>query len=709
MSKRKATSRSLELISLGRDSYASHSASAKLLAYVREHGLPETFDRSAQFRARKDVCRGTHTDYGPHIIDQEVPLVDGGTTTLPFQNPLAFFNYHCKHSPHYSRIVANAWERHAATAANPWRIIIYQDGVDPSDMGSKNHSRKCCVFYWSFAEFGLHALGHEQVWGILCTVRNSEHQRLAGGITTLFQFVLQQFFGDVHDIRRSGVCVDLPHGRSVMVIARAAILLADMPAIKECIGCKGHSGTVCCCLCINCTQHNSPHEESIPVHLLAGAAASIAEFDLSKFQKHNKQSVQRVIEKINSYYAEWRDPDNKYMTKDRFARLCIVHGWNYTLANVLLNRRFDLDIPKMVMFDWAHLYVHDGLGDVELGMMMKQFTSSRSSSACSYRELKDYVKKFTLPKSAPDIMCLFTDSAITNNNKNGKFSCSGSQCITLVPILHRYLKLVVLPRGEHVAHVKSMLAVLDVIMLLMSLKTGTVSAGELGEAIMNHLIQFKAVYGDNKVRPKHHYSTHLPDMLDLFGFLLATFTHERKHRLITRYCRDRKNLSNWDCSAIEEITCHQIWELAQPFMAASSVGIPRGLMLIPLREMFPGVPDAEFKTLSGLKCNGGSCSPGDVISFFFENRIQLGQLLMMVAVGDQAHSLIARWTPIGQLQAKSHWATYKVVDNDVQKVPTSCIDTVFIWMLSEDRKQCLVYLPAEIRPRLKKIHVCHSI
>ena len=87
--------------------------------------------------------------------------------------------------------------------------------------------------------------------------------------------------------------------------------------------------------------------------------------------------MQKVIEKINTSHARWKDPEDKEMTKDRFELLCKVCGRNYTPASVILNSRFNLDVPKLVMFDWAHLYVHDGLADVELGLCMKEFHCSR--------------------------------------------------------------------------------------------------------------------------------------------------------------------------------------------------------------------------------------------------------------------------------------------------------------------------------------------
>lgn len=249
--------------------------------------------------------------------------------------------------------------------------------------------------------------------------------------------------------------------------------------------------------------------------------------------------------------------------------------------------------------------------------------------------------------------------------------------------------------------VSSMLAVLSVIMLLNSVKTGAVTAEQLNTAIVTHLALFSAAWGELYVRPKHHYSLHLGPMMTWFGFLLSTFTHERKHRLITRYCRDRKNLANWDMSAIEEITCHQVWQLSLPFMQTCETATPRGMLLIPLREVWPGVADGDFVLCSGVACNNGSCSPGDVVSFLKEG-VSVGQLLVSVAVktngGWKTETIIARWKLAQQLRAGDMWAKYIVSGDDVVKVPTPCIDTVLLWALASDKASCDVYLPAEIRP-----------
>ena len=66
------------------------------------------------------------------------------------------------------------------------------------------------------------------------------------------------------------------------------------------------------------------------------------------------------------------------MSPDDFELHTQVCGWNYSKANLVLNPRFQLDIPSMIMLDWAHIYVHNGLADVELGLCMKKLVEQES-------------------------------------------------------------------------------------------------------------------------------------------------------------------------------------------------------------------------------------------------------------------------------------------------------------------------------------------
>ena len=261
-----------------------------------------------------------------------------------------------------------------------------------------------------------------------------------------------------------------------------------------------------------------------------------------------------------------------------------------------------------------------------------------------------------------------------------------------------------MPRNEFLDHCRSMLAVLRALELLQAVKTGTVKHTELRAAIVDHLILFKSCYGEDAFKPKHHYSLHLPRMLKHFGFLLMTFTHERKHRLVTRYTRDRKNLKSWDSGAMEDITCHSLFELSKPFYGICKTSQARGAILIPLREMFPGVDDQRFTILNDISGNGGSINTGDVVSCMYNNSMHVGELMVAIginsdnAMSKESYCIVSLWQRDAEC-TDTVWPNYVVGRDNVVCLALLHLDTVFVHGMSTDRSTCIVYMLLEVRPK----------
>jgi hypothetical protein len=231
-------------------------------------------------------------------------------------------------------------------------------------------------------------------------------------------------------------------------------------------------------------------------------------------------------------------------------------------------------------------------------------------------------------------------------------------------------------------------------------KAEAVAPDVLLAAITAHLVLYKAAYGAESMRPKHHYVLHLPQMLLWFGFLLSTMTQERKHRIVKRYTRDRKNLTSWSLGAIEEVTCHQCWELTLPFFLAYDMATPRGeRQLAPLRELFPHVPDDGFTLVSHLKVNGGQASSGDVVSALHDGTVIVGELLLSVGVEGTLYSFVSAWQLVDEGAAVAGWGKYRVRDDAYVRLQTSSLDTVFTYAKSSDGSVAHVYFPIEVRPR----------
>ena len=112
---------------------------------------------------------------------------------------------------------------------------------------------------------------------------------------------------------RSGVSVELHSGERYIIFARVKIFLADIPAIKECIYCKGHAGIICCPMCLNAAHHAA--KESIPWHVLTNQCVSTTTLDLTKFTKLTREVLHEIARRLSASYA---DLQSGRITKDEF-------------------------------------------------------------------------------------------------------------------------------------------------------------------------------------------------------------------------------------------------------------------------------------------------------------------------------------------------------------------------------------------------------
>ena len=100
-----------------------------------------------------------------------LPKLTGGECSIAVQNPLAALAQDLEISPCLRDALRGAISVHPIGRAHKWTIVVYSDGINPADGLAKNHSRKCCTWYWSILEFGEEWLFHEELWYELTTVR----------------------------------------------------------------------------------------------------------------------------------------------------------------------------------------------------------------------------------------------------------------------------------------------------------------------------------------------------------------------------------------------------------------------------------------------------------------------------------------------------------------------------------------------------------
>jgi len=378
-------------------------------------------------------------------------------------------------------------------------------------------------------------------------------------------------------------------------------------------------------------------------------------------------------------------------SNDDFAELEMVYGFNDNPCQLVLHPRLQLGVVSTLMFDWAHCLICGGTADVELGQLFAAFRTARAG--CNFVELGEYVDSWTFPKRVPTTHHLFDPSRNASNLKGESFQSTASEFLTIYPVVARYLERVAMPRGELLAHVASMLAVLWLLELCHNVRRGIVTGRALLLAALKHFDLFRAAYCDDYARPKHHYQCHLGGMLILFGALLSCLTNERRHRVVKRYSLNRKNLQRWELGTLEEVTTHQLWEMSEGFLAAKRVhrSVPRRSTRDALAEMFPDVPPDDL-LVSQVACStDGEVTVGDVVVYDTPHKV--GELLLLFYVGIDALAIVEEWNP---LRADGAWMSY-TINHEVKLVQQTILHTPLTYATANDGTTCTVFLPMSYR------------
>ena len=182
---------------------------------------------------------------------------------------------------------------------------------------------------------------------------------------------------------------------------------------------------------------------------------------------HTDESIRGACQAVRDAYA---------ISKAAGYEEEVCQGWNRTEFSMVVGPPY-VGVVSSLMWDWSHTFISNGLADTELGMLFKVFQKTPGSG--SYVEFREYLKTWRLPLSRECPLNLFSDEQIRLNLKDTKFSCGASDMLNLSPILLKYLRDVVHPRGLCLDHVECMIAVLEALELLQATKGGLVDAQQL--------------------------------------------------------------------------------------------------------------------------------------------------------------------------------------------------------------------------------------
>ena len=677
MAKRKAGGRhgaakqGADMLRLRKISHCSQSGIAKLCEEIRREGLPEHSSRNTQQRRRKSYCK-KNTPCG-HLVEDVKDLIPG--LTLGVQSPGPMLIEACQKEG-----FASAMKSQLAKHPMPWRIVAYADGISPADGLTKHDLRKLQAVYYSYLEFD-DFLSSEEVWLVFFVVRQNKLPKGVPSLSVLLSQLFDRFFfnneGGVN-FMTTGIDVQVLGTEDIHFKATMGQIVADVPALKDILACKGHAGF-----------RPNPILRNVTLRWLYDASTAQPDdvphscTDTGKFKFHTTETLRSLLAWVGA----------KPPGAERH-EASVIAGWDYHPDMFAL--RPYVDVANMLAFDPMHVYLQGGLLDSELGSLMTAL--KRMGSTTTYEGLGEYTTLWKWPKhiTAPSAKKLFSPEAAKANLKSESFSSGASELLSMVPVLGHYF-LHAFAEGARPQHVVCFLALLDVVMLVFAVGECDVDSEVLARFQARHLDLKVEVYGKESLKPKDNYSLMLPRQLKEFGGFVRTFVHERHHKLAKHYGYFRKNAVSFEVGMMEDVTVDQLMMMESTWHKRGAQGYSEARPAVKrsLKDLHPDADTDPLVARVWRTERGNTITIGDVAIFEHEGGLEFGEVVIMYHFELLDYAIVFHWERCGEQPYVD--AARLLARQRPLRIRASCLVTALIVSDWKPEQPAIVLLPLQYR------------
>ena len=518
--------------------HLSASALSAVIAEGKLSGLPDLHDRRS-IREARDAVLDDVTPYGPVYQSADVTESSGQPRqTLQFIHPLALLYVLLSTCVSFSAYVERLHDARPSSVDNPWSLVLYSDEVTPGNQLSVDNKRKIQAVYFSFLEFGS-ALSNEDLWFTFTAKRSSAVNKMSGSMSQVFGILLKLFFLQ-HALHEVGCVFKLPSGRMLRIFARVKMFLQDGGAHKVTWHCKGDSGIKFCLLCRNIFSGKSD--------LVDVDDDGDMRCDIIKVDELDLATDDDLIEAVRRVH-HFRTIDSR----DTFNARTIAAGFTYTGYNLMCDPDLDGLVYPATQFchDWMHCVFVSGCWNITLHLVLRALHFAGATDV--YDLAYAYLQRWRWPKRLKQtkLYALFQENRQKSNTEGKKFKCQASDGLSLYAVLALFFGLFPsLCQREIAAYI----SLCDLIDCFVCVQRGKITPNILLQCVHTFLRDFCAAFGHTKMTPKYHWLIHFPSYLRRFGTLIACFVHERKHKMLKRYCNDIRNTGIFERSVLSEVS-----------------------------------------------------------------------------------------------------------------------------------------------------------
>ena len=379
---------------------------------------------------------------------------------------------------------------------------VYLDEVVPGNIIAPDNRRRswCIYFCWNC----LIPFRSDLLWMPLGIVRTDVVETLPGGlpqaVTSILRATLPHFNGLVLD--------------GDLIITEPLYVLADEDGLKKTCSHKGASGLRPCIQCANCISKNNDVEGYFCIHH-------------SEYDDFLPAEDETMLESLHHLQT--------CRTRSSLEEAEKLSGWK------LNNHVFALDEdlwallkPSRFIYDAMHCNWCNGICCQELGLFWK----AALDAGIQRSDLEEFLslgwkQSMQIGTMDPTALNKLVSPKLLRMD-GSDYRGDATQTLQLVILMTYFAVSLLSDTDELRDHVSCLVALNEICTCILNAKLHPEQVEDLQGLLQKHLQLFKQVYGEDAVRPKHHFNSHLCKQVKDSGIMMDCWPTERKNKVFKR-------------------------------------------------------------------------------------------------------------------------------------------------------------------------------
>ena len=466
--------------------------------------------------------------------------------------------------------------------------VVYLDECVPGNILAPDNRRKSYMIYFCYGACAKFRSLH--YWWPIGLLRHTEVDKLEGGLPEVFTKVLRsqlEFY--------TGLILD-----GTMIPVSKLFFIADEAALKMACGSKGASGMR---PCLHCDAFSKERED---MAALVGSYPITAP-DFSVFNVIDDSTVHEILQHLQHV------KNTESLTSFRTAQT--LFGWTLNDQCCFLDPGLSRYLqPSACHYDAMHCYWSNGQVNCEVGLF---WTEAVRLAGLQRVQLETFFacpwKKTTSIGGAlsPHSLKSLVHNKLLREGQD--YRGDAGQCLDILPLLAFFAEHVLASCAELGPHIRSLRALWQVTTHILTAKNNFAAVRGLQNLQSKHLGLFVECYGPDKVRPKHHFASHIEQQTLDSKILLDCFPGERKNGIFkNQLCPKITRLQGFEKSILLRFL---EWDLAN---IESCVGTTTILK----QELHEVISDGS-KIAKGLVCRWGEIKSGHILLMNHDEALQV--------------------------------------------------------------------------------------